>query len=438
MELKKLVSEAGIIGAGGAGFPTYAKLVDGIDTLLVNGAECEPLLYTDYTIMKLELPTVLTGINAVLGHRGIPRALFCVKAHTAKRLGFNDGDVLAPSVSVRILPDVYPMGDEISMIFEATGRVVRPGALPASVGVIVNNVETFFDLGRAIRTGKPVTDKWVTVGGDVERPVVVKVPIGTRISDLFERLGIRVDEEHSVIDGGPSMGKLVSYPTHSVSKTTKAILVLPNNTPAVMNKLTEEKGAIARASTACCQCTRCTDMCPRHLLGYPLEPHKMVRTAMGAAEIMPVLVKSATLCCGCGICESLACSQGISPKAVINNYKTLLAKLKMKYISDSDVSPAEEREYRMIPSDKWAATLGVAKFDTLPDFRGDLGGFSRVAIKYAAHIGAPAVPIVKDGEYVTRGQLIAADAQGLSVPYHASIDGKVTLADKVIMIDKVM
>ena len=438
MELKKLVSDAGIIGAGGAGFPTYAKLVDGIDTLLVNGAECEPLLYTDYTIMKLELPTVLTGIEAVLKHRNIPRALFCVKEHTAKRLSISDGDVLAPSVAVRVLPNVYPIGDEISLIYEATGRVIRPGNLPSSVGVLVNNVETFFDLGRAIRTGKPVTDKWVTIGGDIERPVVVKVPIGTRLPDLFERLGITVGEDHAVLDGGPSMGKLVSYPTHSINKTTKAILVLPRTIPAIETKLIDGKGAIARASTACCQCTRCTDMCPRHLLGYPLEPHKMVRTAMGAAEIMPVLVKSATLCCGCGICESLACSQGISPKAVINNYKALLGKLKMKYVSDTDVCPSGEREYRMIPSEKWAATLGVAKFDTLPDFRGDLGGFSRVAIRYGAHIGAPAVPVVADGDFVSRGQLIADDAEGLSVPYHASIDGRVTLADKMILIDKVM
>ena len=123
---------------------------------------------------------------------------------------------------------------------------------------------------------------------------------------------------------------------------------------------------------------------------------------------------------------------------MINGYKALLAKQKMKYVSETDVYPTAEREYRMIPSDKWAATLGVAKFDTLPDFRGDLGGFSRVAIRYAAHIGAPAVPVVKDGEYVTRGQLIALDADGLSVPYHASIDGVVTLADKAILIDKVM
>lgn len=437
MELKRLVADAGIIGAGGAGFPTYAKLVDGIDTLLVNGAECEPLLYTDYTIMKLELETVLCGVVTVLEQRKIPRALFCIKAHTAKRLSLAEGELLAPSVFVRVLPDVYPMGDEISMIYEATGRVVKPGALPASVGVIVNNVETFYDLGRAVRSGKPVTDKWVTIGGDVSHPAVVRVPIGTRLPDLFERLGITVDENHAVIDGGPSMGKLISFASYSISKITKAILVLPKNIPAVEGKLIDEKGAVARASTACCQCTRCTDMCPRHLLGYPLEPHKLVRTAMGAAEVMPVLVKNATLCCGCGICDTLACSQGISPKKVIDNYKSLLAKLKMKYISDEQISPRTEREYRMIPSVRWAAALGVSKFDTVPEFVGDLGSFDRVTIRYAAHIGAPATPVVSNGERVCRGQLVAAGADGLSAPYHASIGGVVTLADKAIIIEKV-
>jgi Na+-translocating ferredoxin:NAD+ oxidoreductase RnfC subunit len=349
-----------------------------------------------------------------------------------------DGDRLGNGIFARVLPDVYPIGDEISLIYEASGRQVRPGKLPITAGVIVYNVETMYNLGRAVRFSEPVVDKWVTVGGCVDTPTVVKLPIGTRICELFSRLGITVPEGCSVLDGGPSMGKLINPELYSVTKTTKGILILPDDTQAIISKKINEKMAVARAETACCQCTRCTDLCPRNLLGYPLEPHKMVRTAMGAAEVMPIMVLSATLCCGCGVCESLACSQGISPRAVIANYKGVLAKNKMRFNLDGSYEVRGEREYRMIPSEKWAATLGVAKFDTLPDFRGDLGGFSRVEIRYGAHIGAPAVPVVSDGDTVTRGQLIADDAEGLSVPYHASIDGRVTLADKVIMIDKVI
>lgn len=438
MDIKELMKSSGILGAGGAGFPSYAKIAPGADTLLINGAECEPLLYTDYVILKRELPIVLSGISAVAETIGVSRVMLCIKAHTAKRLSFCDGDLLADKVCVKILPDVYPMGDEISLIYEATGRVVRPGNLPITAGIIVYNVETVYNLGRAVRFSEPVTYKWLTVGGDVKKSAVVRVPIGTRVEELFKRLGIEVDGEHAVLDGGPSMGKLINYRTATVGKTTKGLLVLPESSQAVASKLLNEAAAVARAETACCQCTRCTDMCPRALLGYPLEPHKMVRTAMGAAEVMPILVRSATLCCGCGICETVACSQGISPRAVINNYKALLAKNKMKYIGDSDVDVADEREYRMIPSEKWMSALGVRKFDTVPEYSGVISDFDRVEIPIGSHIGAPAVPTVKDGEQVVRGQIIARAADGLSIPYHASIDGTVTLSNKKIIIDRVI
>lgn len=436
MELKELMKAAGIIGAGGAGFPSYAKLAGGADTLLVNGAECEPLLYTDYIILKRELSMVLSGIRAVLDGTGISRAVLAIKEHTAKRLSFKDGEKLDTGITVKVLPDVYPLGDEVALIYEVLGRLVKPASLPITVGVIVYNVETMYNLGRAVRYCEPVTMKWLTVGGDIEKPVVVRVPVGTPIEELFDKLGIEVDEDHSVIDGGPSMGKLVNHVRASVTKTTKGILVLPNNTQAVMSKLMNEKMAVARAETACCQCTRCTDMCPRALLGYPLEPHKMVRTAMQVAEAMPQMVISATLCCGCGICESIACSQGISPKAVINNYKAVLAKNGMRFFSTQSREVTEEREYRKIPSERWMSALGVARFDKLPAYIGELADIERVSVPLTKHIGAPSIPTVRDGDTVKRGDVIAAAADGLSVPQHATIDGRVTVENRKIIIDR--
>lgn len=436
-ELKNLMREFGIVGAGGAGFPSYAKLAEGANLLLINGSECEPLLYTDYVILKNELSLVLSGISEVLTHTGIPKAMLCIKVHTAKRLSMSDGEALGEKITVRVLPDVYPIGDEIGLIYEATGRLVGAGKLPITAGVIVYNVETMYNLGRAVRFSEPVTEKWLTVGGDIEKPTVVKVPIGTKISDLFTSLGITVGEDYTVLDGGPSMGKIINPARYSVTKTTKGILVLPDYTQAILSKKTSEKMAVARAETACCQCTRCTDMCPRNMLGYPLEPHKMVRTAMGAAEFMPIMVLSATLCCGCGVCESLACSQGISPRAVIANYKTVLAKNKLRYNLDGEYEPRAERDYRMIPSDKWASTQGVRKFDTVADFGGNYSDFSRVEIPLSRHIGAPSIPIVTDGQLVEKGELIAKAADGLSLPQHASVTGKVRLGEGTIIIDRV-
>ena len=437
MDLKEIMKNAGIVGAGGAGFPSYAKLADGADTLVVNGAECEPLLYTDYILLKREMPTVLSGIKAVMDYAKIPCALLCVKDHTAVRLKLKDGTKLTDRIILKTLPDVYPMGDEISLIYQATGRVVKPGNLPITSGVIVLNVETLYNVARAVKMGEPVTEKYVTIGGDIPEAIVVKVPIGTSVAELFERNSITIPEGYTVLDGGPSMGKVIDPDNAVITKTTKGLLILPDNCEAILSKYLDGEKSIARAETACCQCTRCTDMCPRHLLGYPLEPHKMVRTAKSAAAIMPEMVLSATLCCGCGICETLACCQGISPKAVINEYKSLLAKNKMRYVGKDEVFPALERDWRMVPSERWANVLGIAKFDKLAKYIGEQA-YNRVEILLRQHIGAPSVPCVQDGEVINKGDKIAEEAEGLSLPQYAPISGRVTVFDgEKIVIEKV-
>lgn len=435
--LKELMQNNGILGGGGAGFPSYAKLAEGANLLLINGAECEPLLYTDYVILRDEMSLVLSGISKVLESTGIPKSLIAIKDHTAKRLGVLDGDKLSDKIHIKVLPDVYPMGDEISLIYQATNRLIQPGKLPITEGVIVYNVETMYNLGRSVRFSEPVTKKWLTIGGDIKNPMVIKVPIGAKISDIFSKFGITVDEDHTVIDGGPSMGKIINPSTYDVTKTTKGILILPNYTEAIASKKINKNLAVARAETACCQCTRCTDMCPRHLLGYPLEPHKMVRTAMGVAEVLPEMVLSATLCCGCGICESLACNQGISPKAVIENYKAVLAKNKMRFSSSNIYEVRSERDYRMVPSTRWMSMLGITKFDKEAVFNGEYNDFNRIEISLSSHIGAPSIPCVKDGDIVSEGDTIANQGSGLSLPQHASISGRVTLGINKIIIDRI-
>jgi Na+-translocating ferredoxin:NAD+ oxidoreductase RnfC subunit len=421
--MKELMQSAGILGAGGAGFPSYAKLAAGADTLVVNGAECEPLLYTDYHLLKRELSLVLEGIQKVMEYAQIARALLSVKQHTAEKLKWTDGQVLAERISVKVLPNVYPMGDEISLIYESTGRVVKPGNLPITAGVIVLNVETLYNAGNAVRFGKPVTETWLTIGGDIPQPITLKVPVGTPVETVFARYEITVPETHTVLDGGPSMGKVIDHETAVIGKTTKGLLILPNSSPAVQSKYLDAKKSVARAETACCQCTRCTDLCPRYLLGYPLEPHKMVRTAMGVAEVMPEMVITANLCCGCGICETLACCQGISPKAVITQYKEVIGKNKIRYVAKDEVEARTERDYRMIPSEKWESVLGVRFYDRVSVFKDEPIEVKKVEINLRPHIGAPSVPCVQNGDRVQKGDVIASAGEGLSIAQHASIDG---------------
>ncbi len=433
-ELKQLMREAGIVGAGGAGFPSYAKLAPGADTLLINGSECEPLLYTDYMLLKKELPAVVEGAAAVLEALSVPRALLCIKQRTAGRLRLKDGEKLAPSVTVKLLPDVYPMGDELNLIYETTGRTVKPGGLPISAGVIVYNAETVYNIAMAVKKQRKVTRKWLTIGGDIPEAIVVEVPVGTPVSDLFAKYSVTIPEGSVVIDGGPSMGKIIDPERAVVTKTTKGLLILPETAEAVQSKLLDPASSVTRAETACCQCTRCTDLCPRALLGYPIEPHKLVRTAKGAKKLLPELILSATLCCGCGICSSIACCQGISPKAVIDGCKTALAERKLRFRSDSAPRVSPEREYRMLPEERWEQALGVAKFDKIPVFRGDDADFARVEIPLGP--GVPGKPAVQDGAHVERGDKIAESAEGLSVPQHASIGGTVTLAAGKIIIER--
>lgn len=436
-EFKSILQQSGIVGAGGAGFPSYAKLAEGADTLVLNCAECEPLIYTDYALMERHLGEIVEGARLVMDATGIRTALLGIKRHRAEMLGLTDGEILAEGVLVKCVPDAYPMGDEINLIYEATGRLIAPGSLPITKGVIVLNAETVYNIRAAVKQGAPVTEKWVTVGGNVENRRVVRVPVGMRVADLFRALDVTVPEDHIVLDGGPSMGKTINYRNAIITKTTKSLLILPDTCACAMRRRTSIEDMLRRAASCCCGCSRCTEMCPRHLLGYPIEPHKMIRAANNAAVTEhPEMALTATLCCSCGVCAE-ACCQDISPKDVILSLKGLLAKNKLRYATDknADVTPYEDRRYRLIPSSRWETLLGVRDLDVVPPASESLLAAMHVEIPLAGHIGAPSVLAVKTGDTVRKGDVIATPAEGLSLPQHASIDGTVTFADakKVII-----
>ncbi len=438
-ELKNILQQSGIVGAGGAGFPSHAKLAEGADILALNCAECEPLIYTDYMLMREHLSTIARGASLVMEAAGIGKTLLCVKAHRAEMLGLEEGDEIAPRVYVKLLPDAYPMGDEINLIYEATGRVVKPGQLPITQGVIVLNGESAYNIALAVDEGKPVTEKWVTIGGNIENRAVVRVPVGMRVADLFRTLNITVPEGHTVLDGGPSMGRKIRVATAVIGKTTKSLLILPDEAPAIAHKNTSIPDMLRRAASCCCGCSRCTEMCPRHLLGYPIEPHKMIRAANNdLAKRNPALVRTASLCCSCGVCAEVCC-QDISPKDVILSLKGILAQNKMRFVAgEEEYKLHEDRKHRLIPSARWETLLGVHKFDVVPTLRETPVSAARVEIPTTGHIGAPSVPAVKVGDAVQVGDVIANPGAGLSMPQHASITGKVTYVDdkKIIIENK--
>ncbi len=427
--IKELLQNAGIVGAGGAGFPTYAKLSDEADLLCVNCSECEPLMYTDFILNREEMAKIVKGAELIMSATNIKHTYLAIKVHRAEALGYDDGQILGENVSIKYLPSVYPIGDEIGLIYETTGRLIKAGNLPITAGVIVMNAETVYNVHEALEAGRPVIEKWVTIAGDIPEKFAIKAPIGMRVSEIFKQFGISVNNDHVIIEGGPSMGSISAPDKAVIKKTTKSILILPKTTRCVENKQNNIDDMLRRAASACCGCTRCTEMCPRYQLGYPIEPHKLIRAALNsAAEDYPHLIATASLCCSCGVCAEVCC-QDISPKDVILSLKKILGKNKIKFVADKDYPINPDRPYRMIKSSKWKDMLGVLKYDAIPTYIPKKLSASRVEIFTSQHIGAPSIPSVNVGDTVSEGDLIANAGQGLSVPQYASITGKIVSCD---------
>lgn len=425
--LSEKIAAAGVVGAGGAGFPTHKKLTSNIDTVLINAAECEPLIYTDFILLQDYMEQVLDGACQMSHAMQAAQTVLCIKKHTAARLGLEGGKI--GEVTLAILPDVYPMGDEIIMIYQALGRVVPPGQLPSSVGIVVINAETAYNVSAAVQ-GVPVTEKWLTIGGAVSEPVVVRVPVGSSVAAVLRKAGVTVPEGHVVIDGGPAMGSVVSPASAVVTKKTKSLLILPETSPAVQAKRANLERLIKRTPSACCQCMLCTDMCPRHLLGYPLEPHKTLRAAGANLIANPSDLLTASLCSGCGVCTLIACCQGVTPSVVMGAVKQNLGKQRLGYRADNPTTPKAERDYRLIPSDRFMTRLGVARYDRLARWAGVLETEQPLyRLPLSQHVGRPSAPVVQVGDTVTRGQLIADGGEGISAALHAPVAGVVTMVN---------
>ena len=183
-----------------------------------------------------------------------------------------------PAIRMHFLPSSYPMGDEVVLIYEATGKVVRPGGLPIEQGIAVFNVETMYNISRAVKQNLPVNEKLVTIVGEVSDPVTVRVPIGTSVSETVKMAGSLKISDPVYFVGGPMMGSFKSSGS-PVTKTTNAVLVLPGDHKLVLRKRTDPSIGLKRAASICCQCQMCTDLCPRHALGHPIKPHLFMRAA---------------------------------------------------------------------------------------------------------------------------------------------------------------
>ena len=442
MDIKELagkIKDIGVVGAGGAGFPTYAKLDARAETILLNCAECEPLLKLHRQLLQRHAEKILGTFSLLADTVGAARGIVGIKAEytqTIAALKEHIGEF--PKLSIHELPSAYPMGDEVVLIHEATGKTVRPGGLPIEAGVAVFNVETVYNIWRGLETGVPVVDKCVSVVGEVKNPVTVRVPLGLSMDEVVALAGGATTPEPVYMVGGPMMGR-IGKGSDPVTKTTNAILVLPPHHLLVERKQAKMNIELNRAASICCQCQACTDLCPRHLLGHPIEPHLFMRSAANRDFQNTAVFMNTFFCCSCGVCELFSCPQGLSPRTLITEYKNGLRKAGVKPPKDVEAAPVSAaRAYREVPEHRLEARVNLTKYDVPAPLNDEVVPAKKVRELLSQHIGAPAQAAVAVGERVARGQVIAQAAQGLSVPVHASIDGVVTeVTDRCIVISGV-
>lgn len=437
-ELSSILQQSGVVGAGGAGFPTYAKLDERAETIILNCAECEPLLRLHRQLLEKyarEIVETFHMIGQTVGAKDVVIGIKKAYKKTIEALNGCIGDY--PGVRLGLLDEVYPAGDEVVLIYEVTGKVVRPGGLPIESGVAVFNVETVYNVYRAVKRENPVTDKLVSVVAEVAHPVTVRVPVGTSIEETVAMAGGVTTKNPVYFIGGPMMGN-IGTGSQPVTKTTNAVLVLPEDHLIIQKKNRKASIDLKRAAASCCQCTMCTDLCPRNLLGHPIEPHKFMRAATCKDMQEPDIFINTMFCSSCGLCEMYSCMQSLSPRSLMAEYKQGLRAHGVKPpqgVVPKPVGP--EREYRKVPMERLMARLDLVQYDREAPLHDETAEVKKVRIMLSQHIGAPASAIVKTGDIVEAGQMIAQPGKGLSVGSHASISGRVTeVSERFIVIER--
>ncbi len=436
-ELSNILQQNGIVGAGGAGFPTYAKLDERAETIILNCAECEPLLRLHRQLLEKharEIVETFHMIGQTVGAKDIIIGIKKAYKKTIEALNECIGDY--DGVRLGLLDEVYPAGDEVVLIYEVTGKVVRPGGLPIESGVAVFNVETVYNVYRAMKHNTPVVDKLVSVVAEVNNPITVRVPIGCTIEEVVAMAGGVTTPNSVYFVGGPMMGN-IGTGAQPVTKTTNAVLVLPENHLIIQRKKSKASIDMKRAAASCCQCTMCTDLCPRYLLGHPIEPHKFMQAATCKDVQQTDIFINTMFCCSCGLCELYSCMQSLSPRSLMAEYKAGLRANGIKPPKVEAKPVRGEREYRKVPMERLMARLDLTKYDREAPLDDDVIDMKRVKIMLSQHIGAPATAVVKAGDKVETGQVIAEPGKGLSVAIHASISGTVTeVNNKYVIIEK--
>lgn len=317
-EIRKKIQEAGVVGMGGAGFPTHVKLSpkepEKIDYILVNGAECEPYLTSDYRRMLEEPEKLIGGLKVILQLFDHAKGCICIEDNKPECIEKISRLVAEePRIEVRPLKTKYPQGAERMLIYAVTGRCINSSMLPADAGCVVDNVDTVVAVYKAVVEGRPLMHRIVTVTGDaVKKPSNFSVPVGMKFTEVLEAAGGLKGEVEKIISGGPMMGFAMFDLNVPVTKTTSALLCLTRDEVSHSE------------TTACINCGKCVSACPENLL-----PSRLATFAEHKDESR-FLKYNGMECCECGCCSYVCPAKRMLAQKIKSMRKIVLANRKKK------------------------------------------------------------------------------------------------------------
>ncbi len=437
MSLSEKIFQAGVVGAGGAGFPTHVKASSKPEIILANGAECEPLIHKDYELMINFPEKIVRGMELVLESTSAKKGFFGIKSKNAKAIEEIKKHFSNGKIEIAELGDFYPSGDEYELVYSATKRLIPPAGIPLDVGCVVNNVETFFNVANS-EEGKPVTEKFVCVTGAVKNPSSFFAPIGISFRELITHAGGTTTKDFGIFVGGVMMGNLTFDLDEVVTKTTTGLIILPKDHYLIKRKNQPEQNWHRIGKSACDQCSYCTEFCPRYLLGYEVQPHKVMRSLGFSKTGSGVWNQMAELCCSCGLCTLYSCPEDLYPKEACDKAKREMKSEGIKFTQTKPVKVHPIKEGRRVPLKQLINKLRLQDYNVHTPFNKNTPETSSVKILLKQHIGEAAVPKVKIGDKVKKNDMIGEVSNGkLGANIHASISGTVSqVTNEYIRINK--
>ncbi len=425
MSLAGQLRECGVVGAGGAGFPTSVKATAEVEFVLANGAECEPLLHKDVELMQNFPAEIVAGMHLMMEATKAKRGKFGIKEKNARAVEAVRACLKPDQVDLVLLGDFYPSGDEYELVYSATGRLIPPAGIPLQVGCVVNNVETLYNVHQASK-GEPVVRKFVSVAGAVREPKSFWAPVGASFRDLIDWAGGASVPDFGLFVSGIMMGKLTFDLEDVVTKTTAGLIVLPREHYLVPRKGRPLEAMHRIGKSACDQCSYCTEFCPRYLLGYDVQPHKVMRSLGFTLAGTAFWNQSAELCCACGLCTLYACPEDLYPKEACDRAKRDMRAAGIKFVQQKPVVVHPMKEGRRVPLAQLRRRLKIEDYEGETPYRAIDHTPRVVRIKLSQHAGKPATPVVKVGDKVGRGAAVGkVAAPDLGAAVHASIAGTV-------------